>query len=723
MKAAFALSTSIILVTSMAYAFVLNIPEGIKTDVTLGIFDVKGILEAPDGHVTFLFWADERSDMLGCKPLYDACAHPSEAFYTLGDQLVNEDGCPRPDAFKPDDYIVFFGGPSVQPAVMYYQKTNQTRVSILEANSTHVALTTIREGIVHTDFLDALEFDINHDIFVIEFFVDNFGRKVLMCYGYGSQGTFAAAVYMVETMLPKIEAYVESFYVFRWVDTNNDCVPDADEVSEKKQEYVSIQAFLHWNADPQVVAWFANTCHSHGLKVTWYVNPSNNGNVASLLKDCMSVGDDVQMSFGNVFFNKLSPEERLRLVNEQLSNFKKEFCTYPSLVEAYYIDAFTLNYIASRFSFVTGAVGYVNHEQSCDGLKTAGAYYMPYYPSKFNTIVPGEGEDKIPIVMLPLAHRDLLNNVLQNDVRFNLSPQDGLFVVDEWRGYFERLFDAYLNGWDQFGLALYAVDLTFDPLPKEVIDEDLAFIQKQVELKKCSNALDREFVQWFKETFADSPCYRWMYNDPKDGAFSSVWHFTPKGRTGEITDHFTEIQRFPRSIEEGCYYERVDQYDNSLIEPKVDARFLRFKTELVQSSSYQTPYMKGDGVLAYDFWYFPIVDITADVTGTYEIVWSYRNILDGNPGGFSGAIGNSVDLVAWQSKEFELSDGRDLSTSGRDPHRGNSIAYGYPDSILDGEWHLFESIVSVTIISPSGATSSCQGFLREYFLSPLPTAG
>lgn len=47
---------------------------------------------------------------MAAKAFYDACKHPSDAFYQLGDQMVDERGCPRSEAFGADEYLVFFGG-------------------------------------------------------------------------------------------------------------------------------------------------------------------------------------------------------------------------------------------------------------------------------------------------------------------------------------------------------------------------------------------------------------------------------------------------------------------------------------------------------------------------------------------------------------------------------------------------------------------------------------
>jgi hypothetical protein len=529
----------------------------------LEIEDLKRMIDAPKGDLFFLYWANSSLDMLAAKAFYDACKNPLEVFYELGDENIDETGCPRPEAFSTGKYLVLFGGPSVQPTVKYYEDAKATLVLISTINSTHVAYTTSHGEIIGKNIINVLEFDEHHDTLMMEFFIDGYGRKVFICYGWQWQGTLAAATYIVKKIIPHIDQYHCPFYIFRWIDTNNDYLPETDEVLGEKQEYVSVQAVLHRAADPNVAKWFADACHSRGISITWYVTPEDNGKLASILKEFMNQGDDIELSLGPIFFNQMRPEERMQLVNEYLTNFKRQFEFYPTLIEAYYIDAFTLNYIASCFPFIKGAVGYVNHEEFCDELKTAGAYYMPYYPSRFNALVPGKGEDKTPIVMLPFAHRDISNNILHRDVRYNLSPQDGTSVVGNWTTYFENLFRAYLNGWDQFGLAFYLIDLTYEPLPKGIIEKNLDFIRTQIESQNCRSILDKDFVKWFSETYTDSPCYRWIYDDPIQNDFSSVWYFTDKERVGRIVGRLSETRRFTDGIQEECYNEPVYVYDNS----------------------------------------------------------------------------------------------------------------------------------------------------------------
>lgn len=141
-----------------------------------------------------------------------------------------------------------------------------------------------------------------------------------------------------------------------------------------------------------------------------------------------------------------------------------------------------------------------------------------------------------------------------------------------------------------------------------------------------------------------------------------------------------------------------------------DVGFAGFRTEL-RSGPHETTYRQRDGAAAYDFWHYPLIDLTADVSGEFEIVWSYTNYVDGALDWESGPISNVFTLVGTEVMRLELMD-----TMG-DPSRGQSIAYGDPDGIFDGVWHAFRSEVAVTVISPSGAQAATSGVLDEVFKS------
>jgi hypothetical protein len=533
---------------------------------------VMNLLNAPAGDVYFMYPGNNPSDHAAYDIVMNMCKnHPQiEYYYNVGDAYVDSHGYARPSVIPHGKYMVFIGGPFSQECVKYYENTLQAPCK-LQYNGSYIWWET-SYGSPLVDSVKAVsELDGHHDMFLLEYFLDADGRGVFISYGYGWRGTWIAAEYLSKVILPNISRYTKTFYVFKWVDKNNDTFPDVSEVSEDSPKYASIQATLQSTVNKTVLQWFADACHSRGLKVTWYIGIySVEDSVNSLLKQYMALGDSVQLSFGygavetDAFFNKMTPEARLNYVDRCMDFFKRSFGYYPTIVQSYYLDAYTLTYISLRYPSVKGAVAYCNHEVTCDDFKSAGAYYMPYYPSKYNTLCPNTGsEDKTDIVVMPYIQRDLTNCILRQNVGYNLDPQDGYPIVEDWRRYFSRLFDAYVSGWDQFGLALYTVDLTYNYIPFQVIEADLSYIRSQIQSETVTNVVDSEFVDWFSLSFHDSPCYKWEYTDPEGGLSKFEWYFSPQYRVGYVNGVQIERRQYMSRVYEECFDKTLSPYDNS----------------------------------------------------------------------------------------------------------------------------------------------------------------
>jgi len=152
----------------------------------------------------------------------------------------------------------------------------------------------------------------------------------------------------------------------------------------------------------------------------------------------------------------------------------------------------------------------------------------------------------------------------------------------------------------------------------------------------------------------------------------------------------------------------------ALTRPKVSgaelAKFAGFKTELMQEP-HMTTTRQRDGATAYDFWHFPLLDITGDINGNYTVLWGWANSLDGVPGGNSGGqiISQTFALQGGLITRIQLTDTRAGNI------RGGSIAYGDPDGVFDGVWHVFASNLTIRVTSPSAAVVNLTPVLTETF--------
>jgi outer membrane protein assembly factor BamB len=61
----------------------------------------------------------------------------------------------------------------------------------------------------------------NTDMFVIEVYRDGDGRYMLLCYGFGWKGTYAAGKYFDDEIYPSIAIYPYTWLIVKWEDTNS----------------------------------------------------------------------------------------------------------------------------------------------------------------------------------------------------------------------------------------------------------------------------------------------------------------------------------------------------------------------------------------------------------------------------------------------------------------------------------------------------------------------
>ena len=122
--------------------------------------------------------------------------------------------------------IISFGGPFPNPVVKYVEQDSTSPVD--------------RAPVKFHDGGESCSFEhwdgsaipsaslpwsvINHDkdMFVIEVFEDGGGRWLMLCYGVGWKGTYAAGKYFHEVVYPSLASCRFSWVVVRWEDTNGD---------------------------------------------------------------------------------------------------------------------------------------------------------------------------------------------------------------------------------------------------------------------------------------------------------------------------------------------------------------------------------------------------------------------------------------------------------------------------------------------------------------------
>ena len=122
--------------------------------------------------------------------------------------------------------IVSFGGPVVNPVIKYAESntTSQSDRAPIKfrdggsnlyfqfANGSSIAGATLPLSVIN----------FGQDMFVIEIYMDGSGRYVLLCYGFGWKGTYAAGKYFDTVIYPNLASHTESWIIVKWQDANGD---------------------------------------------------------------------------------------------------------------------------------------------------------------------------------------------------------------------------------------------------------------------------------------------------------------------------------------------------------------------------------------------------------------------------------------------------------------------------------------------------------------------
>ncbi|WP_200976772.1 hypothetical protein [Echinicola sp. 20G] len=106
------------------------------------------------------------------------------------------------------------------------------------------------------------------------------------------------------------------------------------------------------------------------------------------------------------FSTGYTPEEREKLVDVYMEDFKAAFGYYPKSVASWFIDTHTLNYLYENYKIVASAN--CKDQFGTDGYTLWGGYWnQAYYPSKINSYMPAQNEEnQIPVPIFRMLGSD-----------------------------------------------------------------------------------------------------------------------------------------------------------------------------------------------------------------------------------------------------------------------------------------------------------------------------
>ncbi len=241
-----------------------------------------------------------------------------------------------------------------------------------------------------------------------------------------------------------------------------------------------------------------------------------------------------------VFFSGYEREERQRMADRLFAEFKKIFGFYPKSVGAWYIDAFTLNYLVEKYH-VTAVVDCAD-QYSTDNYQIWGKPWgVPFYPSKFNTLVPAQSrENKLPVVKVQWGLRDpkLGFGRQVSDSTYSLQANDYQGHHELKTDFFEKLLDTYLKTDNQFSQATVGLEVGQEGAFLPEFGRELQVVAEKRDKEGIKILTLSQFADWYREKFPGlSPSHFIGNND-------DYWYSSPMVRIGKDSrfydDEFVE---------------------------------------------------------------------------------------------------------------------------------------------------------------------------------------
>jgi len=298
------------------------------------------------------------------------------------------------------------------------------------------------------------------------------------------------------------------------------------------------------------------------------------------------------------FATGYSPEERVKLVDTYMADFKKIFGSYPKSVGSWFIDAVTLEYMAERYGIVASCN--CKDQIGTDGYTLWGGYWnQGYYPSKKNAYMPAQNaENQISVPIFRMLGSDPIH---QYDNGLGTGWQRVVSLEPVYTGgggnadWCQWYFDAFVEGPAMaYGYVQAGQENSFTwKRMKKGFDIQMPMIADLRKQGKVTVQTLGETGQWFKNTYpVTPPTSVTVLNDHSKLKQKTVWFNSRFYRANLLWDQgtlrFRDIHLFDETVasdylqERGastqCLYETLPFVDGFRWSSKETVAGLRLKS-------------------------------------------------------------------------------------------------------------------------------------------------
>jgi len=229
------------------------------------------------------------------------------------------------------------------------------------------------------------------------------------------------------------------------------------------------------------------------------------------------------------FSTGYSPEEREKLVDVYMNDFKKIFGYYPLSVGSWFIDAHTINYLYEKYKIV--AFCNCKDQYGTDGYTLWGGYWnQAYYPSKINSYMPAQNEEnQTPVPIFRMLGSDPIR---QYDHGLGKTRQ-GVITLEPvypdaggdstWVNWFFKEFVEGESMEYAYTQAGQENSFTWDAMSRG-FEIQMPLIARLRDQKKLKVETLAESGKWFRNRYKVTPATSVTVNNDLDGGnLKTVW--------------------------------------------------------------------------------------------------------------------------------------------------------------------------------------------------------
>ncbi len=287
----------------------------------------------------------------------------------------------------------------------------------------------------------------------------------------------------------------------------------------------------------------------------------------------------------SLFLSGYTQKDREKLIDTYFEKFKKEFGYYPKSVGAWWVDAYSLNYMQKKYN-ITGVVG-MSDQYDLDGYSLWGTWWsVPYYPSKLNAALPAQNKNnKLNVVTFRWAPREPLNGyhttTTNLSYRHNSKITPSLFSLQDYKtiglpdSYFSNLLEIYAvkKPYNEFGHAVIGLEGDLSPVDYSTYFADRLSILQNIQNSQNVEVLTmQDFSDWYMKTFPGlSPAHTIEAGDLLgETSKNAIWHQTPNYRIGLTHDSSTnkteivDLREYDANLTEPNFIEPNKLYNLSI---------------------------------------------------------------------------------------------------------------------------------------------------------------